>query len=157
MAVAPCIADVLRLAFVEDVLLAIVGSISSDGSDPKTSWFSFTFTWPSDREAINLQERWMARKASNEFDEKSLSKGQLRKLNALRKSLGEEIANKDFAAWLASADQASSAGEDRNAAIIADALSELANSGKLMIPRGGYMVRRGRGRVIVERPEAAEE
>jgi hypothetical protein len=99
----------------------------------------------------------MARTRSNGFDEKTLSKGQLRKLNALRKSLGEEIANKAFAAWLASADQGPSAGEDRNATIVADALSELANSGKLRIPRGGYMVRRGRGRVIVERPEAAEE
>jgi hypothetical protein len=99
----------------------------------------------------------MPRTKSNGFDEKALSKGQLRKLNALRKSLGEEIANKAFAAWLASVDQAPSAGEDRNASIIADTLTELANAGNLAIPRGGYMVRRGRGRVIVERPETAEE
>ncbi len=30
-------------------------------------------------------------------------------------------------------------------------LAPLAMSGKLKIPRGGYVVRRGRGRVIVER------
>ena len=99
----------------------------------------------------------MPRKKPNGFDEKSLTKGQLRKLTALRKSLGDEIANKAFAAWLVSSDGAPSAGEDRNAAIIADTLSELANAGKLMIPRGGYMVRRGRGRFIVEQAGAAEE
>ncbi len=35
------------------------------------------------------------------FSEADLSKGELRKLNALRKSLGEEIADKAFAEWYA--------------------------------------------------------
>jgi hypothetical protein len=99
----------------------------------------------------------MRRKKSTGLKEDGLTKGQLRKLTALTKVLGADIANRAFTEWLASSDQGPSAGEDRNAAIIADALSELATSGKLMIPRGGYMVRRGRGRVIVERPGAAEE
>ena len=98
----------------------------------------------------------MPRKKSSGFDEKSLMKGQLRKLTALRKSLGDEIANKAFAAWLASSDGAPAAVEDRNAAMIVETLSELANSGKLSIPHGGYLVRRGRGRFIVERAGAAE-
>ena len=34
------------------------------------------------------------------INEKSLSKGQLRKLNALRKSLGDKIADTAFAQWL---------------------------------------------------------
>ncbi len=36
------------------------------------------------------------------FKERDLTKGQLRKLTALRKSLGKEIADKAFAEWLAS-------------------------------------------------------
>ena len=40
------------------------------------------------------------------FKERDLTKGQLRKLTALRKSLGEEIADKAFAEWLASLPEA---------------------------------------------------
>ena len=99
----------------------------------------------------------MVRKRATGVDEKSLSKGQLRKLTALRKSLGDEIADRAFAEWLANSDGAPSAGADRNAETIADTLTQLATDGKLTIPRGGYVVRRGRGRVIVERGADAEE
>ena len=98
----------------------------------------------------------MARKVGGGIDEKSLSKGQLRKLNALRKSLGEEIANRAFSEWLATSSGTPSAAADRNAVMIADVLSDLASDGKLTIPRGGYIVRRGRGRVIVERNVSEE-
>ena len=84
------------------------------------------------------------------IDEKSLTKGQLRKLGALRKSLGEGIADKAFAEWLKSGGGAPTAQVDKNAQLIADTLGALANAGKLRIPRGGYMVTRGRGRVIVQ-------
>ena len=94
----------------------------------------------------------MVRKSSGKFDESSLNKGQLRKLNALRKSLGNDIANKAFAEWYAKQTQEpESAPVDTNAALITDSLEPLAKSGKLRIPRGGYLVRRGRGRVIVKR------
>ena len=82
------------------------------------------------------------------IDEASLSKGKLRKLNALRKSLGPAIADEAFSKWLSQAAEAPEA--DENAEIIADALWKLVQEDKLMIRRGGYMVRRGRGRVIVE-------
>ena len=82
------------------------------------------------------------------IDESALSKGQLRKLNALRKSLGPVIADEAFAKWL---DQSVEAPEaDRNAEIISDALWNLVQEGRVSIRRGGYIVRRGRGRVIVE-------
>ncbi len=82
------------------------------------------------------------------IDESSLKKGQLRKLNALRKSLGAAIADEAFAKWL---DQAGEAPEtDEDAERISDALWSLIQDGKLLIRRGGYIVRRGRGRVIVE-------
>ncbi len=82
------------------------------------------------------------------IDETSLKKGQLRKLNALRKSLGPVIADEAFSKWL---DQAVEVPEgDANAEVISDALWSLIQQGKLQIRRGGYVVRRGRGRVIVE-------
>lgn len=82
------------------------------------------------------------------IDEAALTKGQVRKLNALRKSLGSTIADEAFAKWL---DQAVIVPEsDENAEVIAEALWDLIREGKLSIRRGGYIVRRGRGRVIVE-------
>ena len=54
------------------------------------------------------------RKRRGDFNEKDLTKGQLRKLNALRKSLGDEIANGAFAEWLSTEAQDGSGGMDRN-------------------------------------------
>lgn len=93
----------------------------------------------------------MARKPGT-VDEKALSKGQLRKLVALRKSLGTEIADRAFAEWLTSEPSGAADGADRNAAIIQEAIMNLVRDQNLQFPRGGYIVRRGRGRVIVERP-----
>lgn len=98
----------------------------------------------------------MVRKRANAVQE-GLSKGQLRKLTALSKSLGVEIAHRAFAEWLARSSAARSTGADRSAEMIAVTLSQLANKGKLKIPRGGYVVRRGRGRVVVERNAGKEE
>jgi hypothetical protein len=92
----------------------------------------------------------MARKPKTAFDENQLTKGQVRKLTALRKSLGDDIADNAFAQWLASQSDGTAEPVDKDAELIADALMEQVNSGKLRIPRGGYLVRRGRGRVIVE-------
>jgi hypothetical protein len=94
----------------------------------------------------------MPRKAKPQFEEKKLSKGELRKLNALRKSLGEVIANRAFSEWLSERPEAGIAG-DRNAERITETLNKLVVEGDVRIPRGGYILRRGRGRVIVERPE----
>ena len=93
----------------------------------------------------------MARKPKVAFDESQLKKGEVRKLNALRKSLGEEIANKAFAEWIVSQPETVAEIVDKNAESIAEVLVDQINQGKLRIPRGGYLVRRGRGRVIVER------
>ena len=77
------------------------------------------------------------------IDENGLTKGQLRKLRALRKSVGDEIAQRAFSEWLAK-QQAASGKADGNTATIVD------TQGTLAIPRGGYLIRRGRGRIIVE-------
>jgi hypothetical protein len=87
------------------------------------------------------------------LNERDLSKGESRKLNALRKSLGDEIADRAFVEWLADHRQGGDLGLDRNAAKVAEAIEALVLAGRARIPRGGYLVRRGRGRVIVEQPE----
>ena len=82
------------------------------------------------------------------IDEAALTKGQLRKLNALRKSVGPAIADEAFPKWLAQSAEAPET--DENAETISRALWDLIRQGRLSIRRGGYIVRRGRGRVIVE-------
>ena len=52
--------------------------------------------------------------------------------------------------WLA-AQTSSKDSNDENAALIVDMLWPLVQQGKLSIPRGGHHIRRGRGRIIVER------
>ncbi len=87
------------------------------------------------------------------IDESALTKGQLRKLNALRKSVGYKLGEEAFAKWLKKQGKAkNNAPEDRNAALVAETLMKLIDEKKLRIPRGGYLVTRGRGRVIVEQP-----
>jgi len=93
-------------------------------------------------------------KTTEPFDEKALTKGELRKLNALRKSVGEEIGTSAFAKWLATQEAEPKKPADKNAEQIAAALEPLIKAKKLGIPWGGYLVKRGRGRVIVTRPEA---
>ena len=70
-------------------------------------------------------------------------------VNALRKSVGEEVGERAFAAWLASQGAADEKA-DGNAALVVDTLWPLIEQGRLAIPRGGYLLRRGRGRIIVE-------
>lgn len=82
------------------------------------------------------------------IDEAALTKGQLRKLNALRKSVGPAIADEAFSKWLEQSVEALET--DKNAEIISNALWDMIQEGRLSIGRGGYVVRRGRGRVIVE-------
>ncbi len=91
------------------------------------------------------------RKPAARLDEKALTKGQLRKLTALRKSVGDRIAERAFARWLASAKKEPRVAVDRNAEMIVGALEPLAKARKLRIRRGGYLVKRGWGREIVIR------
>ena len=92
--------------------------------------------------------------SSSGIDESALTKGQARKLNALRKSVGDEIGEQAFAEWLSSQSGAAKGKADGNAATIVDTLWPLVEGGRLAIPRGGYLIRRGRGRINVEPPRA---
>ena len=83
------------------------------------------------------------------IDEAALTKGQLRKLHALRRSVGKDVGERAFAAWLESRREAA-AEVDGNAAKIVEVLWPLVEEGRLAIPRGGYLLRRGGRRIIVE-------
>ena len=89
--------------------------------------------------------------AKSEIIQTNLTKGQIRKLNALRKSVGPAIGERAFAQWLKKAEAGKAAAVDKNSAQIAEAIQSAIKSKKLSIPRGGYLLKRGRGRVLVER------
>ncbi len=103
---------------------------------------------------VMKRENIMARKSAPKIDEKALTKGELQKLNALRKSVGEDVGDQAFMEWLRKKTVAMAELEDQNAALIADTLIPLIEQNKLRIPRGGYLILRGRGRVIVVRPDS---
>ena len=96
----------------------------------------------------------MPQKAAPKFYESKLNKGHLRKLTALRKSLGQDIADKAFTAWLEQRPTTMTKPEDKNAKLIVKTLEPLVMGNKLNIPRGGYLVKRGRGRIVVSRPKS---
>ncbi len=91
----------------------------------------------------------MDRTSSGGIDESALSKGERRKLDALRKSVGAEIGERAFLEWLSSR-SAGSEKEDPDAGTVVNTLWPPVEEGRLAIPRGGYLLRRGRGRVVVE-------
>ncbi len=104
------------------------------------------------RKAKPKQKTRAPRKAAVAFNEAALTKGELRKLNALKKSVGDKIGEKAFAQWLRNkTESATAVSRDRNAEVIADTLGKLVQDGGLKLPRGGYLVTRGRGRVVVTR------
>ena len=87
-----------------------------------------------------------------QIDESSLTKMEIRKLNALRKSVGDDIGETAFTEWLRTKPaKVTAKPRDKTAEAIADAVKALIDQGTIRsLPRGGYLVKRGRGRVVVE-------
>ena len=80
------------------------------------------------------------------IDEKSLTKGQLRKLGALRKSLGDKIADKAFSEWLKEQGAAKpSKAANPVAEKIAAALKPLENDKSINLGNYGYSIKRSKG------------
>ena len=81
------------------------------------------------------------------IDESTLTKGQLRKLNALRKSVGDKLGNEVFGKWITQ--QASAAAEPKPDPIgvkIEEALAKYADDRSFRLGNYGYTVRRARGK-----------
>ncbi len=90
------------------------------------------------------------------INEKKLTKGQIRKLNALRKSLGDTIAEEAFTKWLET--QETDAGKaDIIARRIVKTLAKFKNDKSFTLGRKGYVIRQAKGRgasgFVVEKVE----
>ena len=81
------------------------------------------------------------------LQDNELTKGQIRKLNALRKSLGEKIADEAFAKWLKNQPLKSTLDKpDAVAVKIEKALSKHLNDKEFNLGRRGYVIKRSKGR-----------
>ena len=92
------------------------------------------------------------------INESNLTKGQIRKLNALRKSIGDALGEEAFTKWLKQ--QKSEKKEVRIDPVvikIAEALKPLAKDKTLNLGRYGYSIKRARGKgakgIVVARIE----
>ncbi len=79
-----------------------------------------------------------------------LSKGHQRKLIALRKSLGHDIANEAFEKWLATLPTKQEAQVDKNIQAMTDLVTPAIMDGSIRLPKKGFVITRGRGRVVVK-------
>ena len=83
------------------------------------------------------------------MNKKSLSKGQLRKLNALRKSLGNQIADNAFMEWMKQqAKQAPAERADPVVNKLMAALKGLEKDKSVNLGRKGYVIKRAKGRGV---------
>ena len=83
------------------------------------------------------------------INESKLTKGQVRKLKALRKSVGSELGEEVFSKWLAQ--QATAAAEPKRDTIalkIEDALGGFVGDKSFRLGNYGYTIRRARGKGV---------
>ena len=80
------------------------------------------------------------------INEESLTKGQVRKLNALRKSLGNEIADNAFTKWMKTQTKENSVQIDPVAVKIEEALSSLVHDKSFRLGSKGYIIKRSKGK-----------
>ena len=92
------------------------------------------------------------------IDEKALTKGEVRKLNALRKSIGNTFADEAFSKWLKQKTSAKSVDHvDPVAEKIAEAVKPLGKDKSINLGMHGYSIKRARGKgakgIVVARIE----
>jgi len=80
------------------------------------------------------------------IDQSTLTKGQVRKLNALRKSLGNDIAEDAFGKWMKSQSKTPKEVRDPVADALVAALSNLSSDKTFRLGPKGYVVRRAKGK-----------
>ena len=78
------------------------------------------------------------------INENTLTKGQTRKINALRKSLGNEIADNAFAKWMSTQIKENTVQVDPVAEKIKVALSSLAHDNVFRLGSKGYIIKRSK-------------
>jgi len=80
------------------------------------------------------------------IDQSTLTKGQIRKLNALRKSVGDDIAEEAFGKWMKTQSKTPKEVRDPVAGALVSALSKLTSDKKFKLGTKGYIVRRAKGK-----------
>ncbi|MGZ0246554.1 MAG: hypothetical protein ACKVH1_11455 [Alphaproteobacteria bacterium] len=80
------------------------------------------------------------------IDEFTLTKGQIRKLNALRNSVGDDIAEDAFAKWMKSQSQTPKEVSDPVADALVAALDQFKDEKTFRLGAKGYVVRRAKGK-----------
>ena len=80
------------------------------------------------------------------IDQSTLTKGQIRKLNALRKSVGDDIAEGAFGKWMKSQSMPSKDARDPVADALVAALARLISDKSFKLGNKGYVVRRAKGK-----------
>ena len=79
------------------------------------------------------------------IDQSTLTKGQIRKLNALRKSVGDDIADVAFGKWMKTQIKTPKEVRDPVADALVAALSNLHDDKSFRLGTKGYVVRRAKG------------
>ena len=80
------------------------------------------------------------------IDQSSLTKGQVRKLNALRKSVGDDIAENAFGKWMTAQSQTPKDVRDPVADALVAALDQFKDDKTFRLGTKGYVVRRAKGK-----------
>ena len=80
------------------------------------------------------------------IDHSTLTKGQVRKLNALRKSVGNDIAEDAFGKWKKTQTKTPKVVRDPVADALVAALSRLTSDKSFNLGNKGYVVRRAKGK-----------
>ena len=80
------------------------------------------------------------------IDHSTLTKGQVRKLNALRKSVGDDIAEDAFGKWMKTQSKTPKEVRDPVADALVAALANLASDKSFRLGTKGYVVRRAKGK-----------
>jgi len=80
------------------------------------------------------------------IDESNLTKGQVRKFNALRKSVGDDIAEDAFSKWMKIQTQTPKDVSDPVADALVAALDEYKDDKTFRLGLKGYVVKRSKGR-----------
>ena len=80
------------------------------------------------------------------IDQSTLTKGQVRKLNALRKSVGDDIAENAFSKWMKTQIKTPREVRDPVADALVAALSNLTSDKTFRLGFKGYVVRRAKGK-----------
>ena len=80
------------------------------------------------------------------IDQSTLTKGQVRKLSALRKSVGDDIADNAFSKWMKTQSKTPKEVHDPVADAMIAALSNLTSDKSFKLGTKGYVVKRSKGK-----------